>query len=221
MRWLLPIVLLAVACGPIMVEREGRRVFNPNYSFILDGGSRDAWQKPEEVLDALAVAEGTVVADIGAGTGYFTARFSRRVGATGRVFASDVQPEMLEALRERVAEARLDNVTVVESSFSDPKLPSGCCDVVFFSSVYKEIDDREAYMRRVRRALRRGGRVAILEYRPDADGPGPPKSMRMSEAQISSEMERAGFELQEHHDFIDRELFLVYAPLQPTNDLRE
>lgn len=206
------LVIGSVGCGPVMHERDGRRVFNPNYNFVLESGARDAWQKPAQVLDALGVGSGTRVADVGAGTGYFTERFAKRVGAAGHVFATDVQREMLDELRERVREADLANVSVVAATFTDPRLPPACCDLVFFSSVYKEIDDREAYMRRVARALRPGGRVAILEYRPGAGGGGPPEDMRMSQAQIVAELERAGYVLTKSHDFIDRQLFLVFAP---------
>jgi ubiquinone/menaquinone biosynthesis C-methylase UbiE len=145
-----------------MIVREGRRVFNPAWAGALEWG-RDDWQNPEAVLRALALPEDAVVADIGAGGGYFTERLSRAI-PSGHVFASDVQDGMIERLNERVRDSGLANVTVVHARFDDPGLPDECCDLVFLSSVYKEIEGRVAYLRRVRPLLRPGGRVAILEF---------------------------------------------------------
>jgi predicted methyltransferase len=195
-----------------MHEVEGRRVFNPFYRAFLDAAERDVWQKPDEVVAALQLWPGAVVADVGAGTGYFTERFSRVVGPTGRVYATDVQDEMLEALEQRVAERGLANVVVVRAGFDDPALPAGCCDLVFLANVYKEIDGRVAWARRLLPALRPGGRVAIVEYRPSAPGRGPPEEVRLSEAQVMEELAAAGFALAEHHDFLPRQFFLVFAP---------
>ncbi len=197
-----------------MHEREGRRVFNPAYGFILESGSRDAWQKPRQVMDALSIDSGTRVADIGAGTGYFTSHFAARVGSEGRVFATDPQEEMQRELRARARREGWRNVEVRAATFDAPSLPANCCDIVFFSSVYKEIRDRESYMRAVTKSLREGGRVAILEYRPDVEGPGPPTDMRMNVAQIDSELSRAGYARVEQHAFIERQYFLVYEPLR-------
>jgi len=207
------LALAATGCGPMMIEREGHRVFNPNYARFLEMEARDAWQLPEQVVEALALPQDAVVADIGAGGGYFTERFARRLLA-GRVYATDAQAEMIERLDERVRERALDNVTVVHGGFDDPRLPEACCDLVFLSSVYKEIDARVAYMRKVRRLLRPGGRVAILEFRPGARGFGPPKQERMAAEQIGAELAEAGFVLVESHDFLPREWFLVFAPAE-------
>jgi ubiquinone/menaquinone biosynthesis C-methylase UbiE len=192
-----------------MIEVEGRRVYNPAWAWALEVG-RDGWQQPDAVLSALALPESAVVADIGAGGGYFTERFARAL-PTGRVFATDVQDGMIERLDERVRRRGLANVEVVRAGFDDPGLPERCCDLVFLSSVYKEIQERVAYMGRVRRLLRPGGRVAILEFRPGAPGAGPPEAMRLAPETIIAELARAGFVLAESHDFLPRESFLVFA----------
>lgn len=207
----LALVSLLLGCAPSLIEVEGHRVFNPLYLFYLDGRSRDAWQQPERVIDALALAPDAVIADVGAGSGYFTERFARRLGEGGFVYATDVQHEMLDRLRERVAESGFANVSVVTARFDDPSLPEACCDLVFLSSVYKEIDGRVAYMAKVRRVLRPGGRVAILEYRPDWEGPGPPRADRLRPEIVTLEMAAAGFDLRERHDFLTRQYFLVFA----------
>ena len=202
--------LLLLACAPVMVERDGHRVFNPAWLPVLDGARRDAWQRPEEVLDALAIPAGAVVADVGAGSGYFAERLARRVGATGRVYATDVQDEMLAGLERRVAGRGLVNVEVVRAAFDDPTLPPACCDLVFFSSVYKEIDGRVAYMAKVRRLLRPAGRVAILEFRPDA-GFGPPARDRLAPQQVARELAEAGFRQVAIHDFLPRQYLLEFV----------
>lgn len=195
-----------------MIEVEGRRVYNPAWAWALEV-RRDEWQQPEAVLRTLALPETAVVADIGAGGGYFTERFSRAL-PQGRVFATDVQEGMIERLEARVRERSLTNVEVVRAPFDDPGLPARCCDLVFFSSVYKEIDGREAYLRRVRSLLRPGGRVAVLEFRPGAPGGGPPEAMRLAPETIVAELAAAGFVLVESHDFLPRESFLVFAPAE-------
>ena len=205
------VLLVTVGCMSSTVEYEGHRVFNPNYLWYLESSSRDGWQKPDEVLDALELVEGDVIADIGAGGGYFSEKLAGRVGPTGHVYATDVQPAMIKALRKRVAKRSLTNVTVIQGEFHDPNLPSASCDWVFLSSVYKEIDERPAYMRKVRDVLKKNGRVAILEYRPDARGPGPPRRDRLPEAQVIEEMEAAGFRLLRRFDFLPREYFLVFG----------
>jgi ubiquinone/menaquinone biosynthesis C-methylase UbiE len=202
------VLLVATACAPPMIEVEGRQVYNPAWAWALEV-RRDGWQQPDEVLAALALPETAVIADVGAGGGYFTERFARAL-PSGHVFASDVQDGMIERLTTRVHERELSNVTVVRGDFDDPGLPSECCDLVFFSSVYKEILGRVAYMQRVRPLLRPGGRVAILEFLPGALS-GPPQAMRLSPEAIIDELDQAGFALVERHDFLERESFLVFA----------
>jgi ubiquinone/menaquinone biosynthesis C-methylase UbiE len=194
-----------------MYERDGHRVFNPAYLSFLDSSWRDGWQQPEAVLAALAIPEGAAVADIGAGGGYFAERLAHHVGASGVVYATDVQAQMIDALERRVSERGLDNVRVVRAAFDHPTLPDGCCDLVFFSSVYKEIDSRVAYMKKVGRLLRPGARVAILEFRPDAPGFGPPAADRMTPEQVTQELAAAGYTLVGTHDFLPREYLLVFA----------
>lgn len=193
-----------------MIERDGRRVFNPRYLGFLESSARDAWQQPERVLDALDVERGSAVADIGAGGGYFTERLATRVGPAGIVYATDVQQEMTRALRARAAEKSLTNVRVIHAGFDEPMLPSACCDLVLFSAVYKEIQDRTAYMRRLAPALREGGRVAILGFRPEAPGAGPPRDVRLSAEQVIAELAAAGYTLLARHDFLPRQHFLVF-----------
>jgi ubiquinone/menaquinone biosynthesis C-methylase UbiE len=212
--WAVFVVAVALwggaSCVPVMRDYEGHTVFNPVYLFWLESPERDQWQKPDEVLKALKVGDGMTVADVGAGGGYFTERFSKAVGRSGRVYATDVQDIMIRKLTERAAKHNLENVTVVRAGFEEPALPAGSCDLVFFSSVYKEIEDRVAYLRKVAAALKPNGAVAIIEFRPETSGPGPPPEMRLTEAQVEQELGQSGFALAERHDFLPKEWFLVF-----------
>lgn len=207
---LLLLAPLLTACAPLMIESEGHRIFNPVYRGFLTWGLRDSWQRPEEVIAALAIRPGQVVADVGAGNGYFVDELAAAVGAEGRVYATEVQQIMLEDLHALVAKGGLANVEVIEAEFDDPSLPSACCDLVFFANVYKEIQDRVPYMHRVGRTLRGGGRVAILGFRKDVRGPGPPPGARLSAEKVIEELGRAGFRSSARHDFLPRQYLLIF-----------
>jgi SAM-dependent methyltransferase len=197
-----------------MHEVEGRRVFNPFYRVFLEGPDRARWQRPDEVIAALGLPAGAVVADVGAGTGYFAVRFAHAVGPNGRVLATDVQDAMLEALAERKRREDLAQLEVVRARFDDPSLPPACCDVVFLANVYKEIEDRVAYARKLAPALRPGGRVVIVDYRPGAPGFGPPEDVRLAQDRVEGELADAGFAAVARHDFLPRQYFLEFAPLR-------
>lgn len=214
----IPPFLLAVClwwaiagCAPTMIDVEGHKIFNPDYLFYLESGSRDRWQKPDEVIKALDIPKSATIADIGAGGGYFTEKFSRYLDTPGRVYATDVQQIMIEKLQQRVVKQKLDNVEVIRGAFDNPSLPSNCCDLVFFSSVYKEINGRTAYMEKIIPALKSGGRVAIIEFRPDNMSPGPPPDIRLSPKQVIEELDAAGFRLVKKFEFLPREYFLIFS----------
>ena len=199
------------ACQPIMIDYKGHRVFNPEYLPYLESQGREDWQKPGQIIAALELSKEAVVADIGAGGGYFTERFSRYLEPAGYVYATDVQERMMRRLRERVIKRGMRNVEVIRGKFDHPMLPPHCCDLVFFSSVYKEIDDRVDYMRRIKKVLKSGGRVALIEYKPAVWNLGPPMDMRLPQEQVIREMADAGFEVIQRYDFLPREYFLIFA----------
>jgi ubiquinone/menaquinone biosynthesis C-methylase UbiE len=194
-----------------MIELDGHRVFNPAYLWYLESDARDDWQRPAEVIAALELEEGDSIADIGAGGGYFTEKFSRTVGEDGRVYAVDVQDVMIARLENRVAEKDLRNVRVIKAEFETPLLPAESIDIAFFCSVYKEIDERIEYMKKVRKALKRGGRVAIIEFHKERGVAGPEFNDRMSDKQVTEELNEAGFFLIQRYDFLPREYFLVFG----------
>ena len=207
--WLL--CMTGASCAPRMIEVEGHRVFNPEYLWYLESDKRYEWQKPDQVIQALQVSEGAVIADIGAGGGYFTERFSKKVGRFGHVYAVDVQDVMITRLKERVENHNLENVTVIKGKFKTPMLPSHAIDIAFFSSVYKEIDDRIPYMKEVRRSLKPGGRVAVIEFYKDRGLIGPELADRLCETRVIDEMKEAGLVLIEHFDFLPKEYFLLFG----------
>src|SRR5580765_7337973 len=131
----------------------------------LERGERDEEEAPDVALDALKIPKGASVADIGAGSGYITERLAARVGPTGRVFANDVQPQMLQILGRRLAQRNITNVTLVQGTIDDPKLDAASVDLEIMVDVYHEFSQPQAMLRRLRGALKPGGRLVLLEYR--------------------------------------------------------
>jgi predicted methyltransferase len=177
------------------------------WSQVFDDPKRDAWQKPHEVIQALGLAPDFVVADIGAGTGYFTVRLAHNV-PKGRVFAVDTEPAMVKHLAERAKRDGLTNITAVVASADDPKLPEKA-DLVLLVDVYHHIGARERYFRKVADSLKPGGRVAIIDFRMDSPH-GPPKSARIAPDRVKAELKKAGYALVQEHAFLPNQYFLVF-----------
>jgi len=215
--WL--VCMVSVSCAPRMIDVEGHRIFNPEYLWYLESNERDHWQKPDQVIQTLQLSEGTVIADIGAGGGYFTERFSKEVGTFGHVYAVDVQHILIDKLKERVKKNNLENVTVIRGEFENPMLPLDAIDIAFFSSVYKEIDNRVEYMKEIRRCLKPDGRVAIIEFYKDHGFIGPEFADRLYETQVIDEMKKAGFVLIQRFDFLPKEYFLLFSIANRTSSL--
>jgi predicted methyltransferase len=173
--------------------RQGR-LFPPENLGLLEAPDREAWQKPEQIMDAIGVAEGSVVADIGAGAGWFTIQLARRVGPNGTVYAQDVQRQMLEAIRRRVAREGLQNVQTRLGVGSAPNLPEGALDAVLVVDVYPEVEDRVTFLRNLAAALKPGGRLGIVNYKPGRGGPGPApeEGLRVDSASVEQDALVAG-----------------------------
>lgn len=178
------------------------------YAKAFDDPARDAWQMPDRVLEALALPPYAAVADLGAGTGYFTMRLARAV-PRGTVYAVDIEPSMLAFIRTRAEVDEVANVVTVQAEPADPKLPVPV-DVVLVVNTYHHLPDRPAYFAALRRSLAPGGRVAIVDFRTDAPG-GPPVKFRFDPSRIADEMQRAGYRLVAQHDFLPRQHFLVFG----------
>jgi SAM-dependent methyltransferase len=174
--------------------------------------SREREEQPERMLDALGLRPGMRVADVGAGVGYHTLRLARRVGPTGRVWATDVQEEMLERLGARVAAEGLSHVTPVLSGPDRTGLPPGAVDLVLMVDVFHEVAEPQAFLASLREALAPGGRLALVEFR--AEDPAVPvrEEHKMSVAQVDAELAAGGFVRVGRFDGLPRQHLLFYAP---------
>lgn len=178
------------------------------WSRVFDDPSRDAWQKPAEVIRALELAPGASVADIGAGTGYFSVPLARAV-PQGRVFAVDVAPSMVQHLEARARREKLANLVAHQAHADDPQLPQPV-DLVILVDTYHHIGAREAYFGKLRSSLTATGRLAIIDFR--LDSPVGPRRGRVAPDTVKAELARAGYRLVAEHDFLPYQYFLVFAP---------
>ena len=178
------------------------------YARMFDDPARDEWQMPDRVIAALEIAPGETVADVGAGTGYFTVRLARQTPAR-TVFAVDVEPAMVDYVRRRAADAGLEQVVGVVAEPDSANLPEPV-DVVLIVNTFHHLPDRVAYFTALRDRMTPGARLAIIDPRKGAPGGGPPEEFRFTPEEIADELGRAGFELLARHDFLPRQSFLVY-----------
>lgn len=175
-----------------------------------EGFSRDEWQQPDQIIQSLRIQPGSVIADLGSGSGYFTLRLAKAAGSTGKVYAVDVDRAMNEALRERAKKEQADNVVVVLAEPSQPNIPAPV-DLIFTSNTYHHIDNRLTYFAALIKYLRPSGRLAVIEFNRTGWldglwGHSTPKET------IKRELEQAGYELQNDFDFLERQSFLLFAP---------
>jgi ubiquinone/menaquinone biosynthesis C-methylase UbiE len=190
--------------------RHGR-LFPPEALGELEGPDRDAWQMPDRVMDALRIADGSHVADIGAGGGWFTVRLARRVGPNGLVYAEDVQGQMLEAIRRRVDREGLRNVRTVRGVATDPRLPPQSVEAVLIVDAYHEFGNPRAMLRGIAAALKPGGRVGVVNFDKTGGGPGPPSDERVDEGRVIEEAKSAGLTLLRKETFLPFQYFLVFG----------
>jgi ubiquinone/menaquinone biosynthesis C-methylase UbiE len=166
-------------------------------------------EQPDQALDALQLKSGMVVADIGAGVGYMSLKMARRVGPTGKVYANDIQPEMLVKLRENMGKEKIANVEPVLGELADPKLPANTMDLVLLVDVYHEFSEPQAMLRKIRECMKADGRLVLLEYR--AEDPKVPiiPEHKMTVAQVKQELEAEGFTLSKVIETLPRQHILI------------
>ena len=177
------------------------------YAKEFDDPGRDEWQMPDRVIGELGLRAGQSVADIGAGTGYFSVRLAR-LSSASTVYAVDIEPSMVQYLKSRAAKEGLTNVVAVQASADSPNLAAPV-DVVLIVDTFHHIPNRVEYFRKLRASLKPGGRLAIVDFKKDAPT-GPPPEFRFTKEQIGSELRQAGYTLAKSYDFLPRQLFVVF-----------
>jgi len=175
--------------------------------------TRQGWQRPERVLEVLAIPTGAHVADLGAGDGYFTWKLAEAVGPHGRIFAIEIDPDRIADLRRGVADRQLENVIIVEGTASDARLPDGTVDLVFLCNAYHHFEERVAYFERLRRDLAPGARLAIIDGKSSGAATWLlPEGHWLAPGQLRRELDAAGYVHLASHDFLplqDFDLFIV------------
>lgn len=192
------------------------RLFQPQDLGLLEAPDRDQWQHPDQIMDALGVAEGAVVAELGAAGGWFTLQLARRVGPNGSVFAEDIQPAMLEAISRRMQKENLSNVTTVLGTPSNPHLPSGI-DAALICDAFREMDDATdrsvivTLLRNIGLSLKPQGRLGIVDWMPGGGGPGPAANQRADPDVVIRAARAAGLRLISREDFPPFVYLLVFG----------
>jgi ubiquinone/menaquinone biosynthesis C-methylase UbiE len=189
--------------------RSPGELFPPDKIFLLEE-PRD-WQDTEEIMARLHLMAGDIVADIGAGSGYFTLPLASTVGDKGLVFAEDIQIEMINHISKKVEKLDLKNVRVIFGKPEDPSLLDNFINLAFLANTYHELENPFLMLENIKKDLRHSGRLAIIDWDPAKRSPfGPPIEVKVPENTIIKEVERAGFELIEKHNFMPYHYFLVF-----------
>jgi len=171
-----------------------RGLFPPLNLGVLERADREQWNKPEQIMDALKMFDGSQVAEIGAGGGWFTVRLSHRVNQNGVVYAEDVQPEMIEAIRRRIQRENLTNVRTVLGTTKDSRLPHNL-DAILINGAYHEMENPVAVLRDAAQSLKPQGRIGIVDFSPGAGGPGPEPEQRVDPETVVKEATAAGLKV--------------------------
>ncbi|MFO7693167.1 MAG: class I SAM-dependent methyltransferase [Vicinamibacterales bacterium] len=190
-----------------------RAAWTKQYISMLERDTRDAMQHPARIMELLAIEPGTVVADVGAGSGYFTIPLARAVGPQGKVIATDIRQEMLDHIAARLHEEELANVTLLKVEPTEPGLPAGTIDTVLMVDVIHYVKDRAGYARKLKPALAPGGRVVVIDFRYDPEAKrefAPPPEQQVPRETLDREMAESGFVVAESYDFLPEQYFVVY-----------
>jgi ubiquinone/menaquinone biosynthesis C-methylase UbiE len=208
-------IVLVLALGTTVAQQPNNvhRLFPPSDLGLLDAPDRDLWQRPDLIMDAMGIADGSVVADIGAGSGWFTIRLARRVGPQGLVYAEDVQQEMINAISRRVSREGFNNVRAKLGTIDDPKLPPQSLDAALLVDSFHEVDekDRVTMLTNLARALKPQGRIGIIDFRLDGTGPGPAPEERVSPDVVLNAAKAAGLKLIRQEPFLEYQYFLIFG----------
>jgi ubiquinone/menaquinone biosynthesis C-methylase UbiE len=217
MRVIAVSVAIVIVAG-VLVEAQRRhpvsgRIFAPVMGVggagWLERPEREDEEAPSKALDALELKPGMVVADIGAGSGYYASRMAKRVGPSGRVYATDIQQGMIDLLDRRIRSEGLSNVTTILGGMDDPKLPAGSIDLAIMVDVYHELQQPQIFLQRLKPAFKPGGRLVLLEFRKEDPKVPILEVHKMSVAEVKQEMEAEGFVLDRVMDVLPWQHIIV------------
>ena len=211
MRRLGAAVILLLCAAATSPTAQHARLFPPKDLGLLEGPDRDLHQRPEQIMDALQIGEGSVVADLGAGGGWFTVRLARRVGPNGRVYAEDIQPEMIGAIQRRIAREELKWVETVLGTPVDARLPPASLDAALMVDAYHEFEQPVTLLRNVARALKPTGLIGIVNYKKDGGGPGPDMEARVDPEKVIADAQEAGLVLRKRETFLRYQYMLTFG----------
>jgi ubiquinone/menaquinone biosynthesis C-methylase UbiE len=194
-------------------EHEMHRLHNDPKAYIgaLEDPKRDEYQKPQEVMTALAITPGEIIADIGAGSGYFTFRLAHHVGDKGKVYAVDVSPDMILHINRRIRELDVSNVVSVLSDPDDPLLPDHSIDRFFFSESWHHIENQTKYLELMKRMLKPAGQIVMIDFQKKDLPVGPPLQMKIAKEDLIKQMQSHGFRLQKEYTFLPYQYFLIFT----------
>jgi ubiquinone/menaquinone biosynthesis C-methylase UbiE len=208
-RTLAFLVAWMVATGTLGAQRS--RLFPPQDLGLLEGPDRESYQRPEQIMDALNIGEGSVVADVGAGGGWFTVRLARRVGPNGIVYAQDLQPQMIHAIEGRVHGEGLRNVKMVLGTKLDPRLPENALDAILVVDSYHEWEQPITLLRNLAKTLKPGGLIGIVEWTKDGGGPGPSLEDRIDPDRVVRDAQGAELQLRRRENFLRYQYLLIFG----------
>ena len=203
------LLVLAVAAQAPPAAKPKPRLFRAQDLGLLESPDRVEWQKPDQIMDSLRIAEGSVVADLGAGGGWFSIQLARRVGPNGIVFAEDIQPQMVDYIEQRTQRENLRWVRPILGTTADPLLPPGV-DAILIDDVFHELDDPVTFFRNAAKALKPDGRLGVVDFLPGGGGPGPAPEERPDPKAVIAAAEAAGLRLQKREDIPPFMFLLVF-----------
>ena len=195
-------------------EHQMHRLHRDPKAYIgaLEDPKRDAYQKPHEVIHALGLKPGELIADIGAGSGYFTFHLARHVGAKGKVYAVDISPDMILHINRRIRDTQATNVVSILADPDDPLLPDQSVNRFFICDVWHHVENQTKYLSLLKKMLKPGGEVVIIDFHKKELPVGPPLQIKIAREDMIKQLESNGFRLTKEHTFLPYQYFLIFAP---------
>ena len=208
------VALVSAQQNPRLSPEEMHRLHQNSKAYIafLEDPQRDEYQKPHEVIMALDLKEGERIADIGAGSGYFAFRIARHLGSTGRVYAVDINPDMIIHMNRAIRDKDIANVTTILAPPDDPLLPYHSIDRFFICDTWHHIQNQTEYLALMKRMLEPKGQIVMIDFQKRELPVGPPAEMKIAKQDLIAQMRANGFELAEEHTFLPYQYFLVFRP---------